>query len=100
MAAHGADIILLNLVEGAWSPPSIWSFPSLGRMADLRELAATIGRHIQASVGSAIATTPPIHQRSDQAIASRSPFVWGSGALSPSRSSRARSPSSPVAIAR
>jgi hypothetical protein len=46
MAAHGADIILLNLVEGAWSPPSSWSFPSLGRMADLRELAATIGRPV------------------------------------------------------
>ena len=46
MAAHGADIILLNLVEGAWSPPSTWSFPSLGRMADLRELAATIGRPV------------------------------------------------------
>jgi hypothetical protein len=46
MASHGADIIVLNLVEGAWSPPSTWSFPSLGRMADLRELAATIGRPV------------------------------------------------------
>ena len=46
MAAHGADLIVLNLVEGAWSPPSTWSFPSLGRMADLRELAATIGRPV------------------------------------------------------
>jgi len=46
MATHGADIVLFNLIEGAWSPPSTWSFPSLGRMTDLRELAATIGRPV------------------------------------------------------
>ena len=46
MAAHGADIIVLNLIEGAWSPPDAWSFPSLGRMVGLSELAATIGRPV------------------------------------------------------
>ena len=46
MATHGADVIVLNLVEASWSPPSTWSFPSLGQMGDLRELAATIGRPV------------------------------------------------------
>ena len=46
MAAHGADVIVLNLVEGAWSDSGTWSFPSLGTQTDLTALAATIGRPI------------------------------------------------------
>jgi hypothetical protein len=46
MAAHGADVIVLNLVEGAWSGSGTWSFPSLGMQPDLTALAATIGRPV------------------------------------------------------
>ena len=43
MAAHGADVIVLNLVDGAWSGSGTWAFPSLGTQAHLTALAATIG---------------------------------------------------------
>ncbi len=46
MAAHGADIIVLNLIETAWSAPDAWSFPNLGAVANLAELASAIGRPI------------------------------------------------------
>ena len=46
MAAHGADVIVLNLVEVAWSDSGTWSFPSLGTQPDLTALAATIGRPV------------------------------------------------------
>ncbi len=45
MAAHGADVIVLNVIDTAWTSPT-WSFPSLGALPDLGALASTIGRPI------------------------------------------------------
>jgi hypothetical protein len=46
MAAHGADIVVLNLVEAVWSGRGAWSFPVLTRATDLAAFAAAVGRPV------------------------------------------------------
>ena len=45
LAALGADLVILNFVEGVLSDQG-WSFPELGPVADLRVLARAIGRPV------------------------------------------------------
>jgi hypothetical protein len=45
VAALGADLVILNFVEMAWSGTT-WRFPTLGALADLRSLARIVGRPI------------------------------------------------------
>lgn len=45
VAAMGADIVVLNLIETAAAPHG-WQFPGLGTVPSLRELAARIGRPV------------------------------------------------------
>jgi hypothetical protein len=45
LAALGADLVILNFVEGVLSDRG-WSFPELGPVADLRALAHAIGRPV------------------------------------------------------
>jgi len=45
VAVHGADLIILNFVELAWTDAG-WRFQELGEVADLRALARTIGRPV------------------------------------------------------
>lgn len=46
MACHGADVIVLNLVDGAWSGSGAWSFPYLPDVTDLRSFARAVGRPV------------------------------------------------------
>lgn len=46
MAAYGADVIVLNLIETAWTSPGAWRFPNLGALPSLTALASTIGRPV------------------------------------------------------
>jgi hypothetical protein len=45
VAAHGADLIILNFIELVWGDEG-WRFPVLGPLADLAELAQIVGRPI------------------------------------------------------
>lgn len=45
MAAFGADVIVLNMIDRVWDGTT-FRFPGLGELADLHELAAKIGRPI------------------------------------------------------
>lgn len=58
MAAHGADLIILNLVEGAWDGRGAWRLPWLGDLADLRELATMVGRPIGVNLEPGEVPTP------------------------------------------
>jgi len=46
MACHGADLIVLNLIDGAWSGSGAWSFPWLPEVSDLRSFAGAVGRPV------------------------------------------------------
>lgn len=46
VAAHGADVVVLNLIESAWISPDTWDFPNLGALPGPGGLAATIGRPV------------------------------------------------------
>src|SRR6266542_1063231 len=45
VAVHGADLVILNFVELAWSGQG-WRFPELGAVPDLGALARIVGRPI------------------------------------------------------
>jgi hypothetical protein len=46
VAVHGADVVVLNLVEGVWSGRGRWSFPVLAEPTDLAGFALAVGRPV------------------------------------------------------
>lgn len=74
MAVHGADIIVLNLIETAWTPSGAWEFPNLGALPGLAGLASTIGRPVGVNLEPdphADQIPPPRRASADNAVALR-----------------------------
>jgi hypothetical protein len=74
MAVYGADIIVLNFIETAWTSPGGWSFPNLGALPSLTALASTIGRPVGVNLepDPRADQIPPLRRASaDNAVALR-----------------------------
>lgn len=74
MAVYGADIIVLNFIETAWTSPGLWSLPNLGALPSLTALASTIGRPVGVNLepDPRADQIPPLRRASaDNAVALR-----------------------------